>query len=110
MATLQPEKRFYRVQQMPMSQAAIDTGFGRDLFVALGEPTGERAWTLRLQVKPFMTWIWAGCVLMALGGFLALADRRYRLARASRAGVVASAIDSEPARSSPSALAQREQA
>jgi cytochrome c-type biogenesis protein CcmF len=104
--TLHPEKRLYRVQQMPMSQAAIDTGFGRDLFVAMGEPAGERAWTLRLQVKPLMTWIWAGCVLMAIGGFLAVADRRYRLARSASAVAVAS----ELARPATTVIARREQA
>jgi len=79
-ATLHPEKRIYRAQQMPLSQAAIDVGLTRDLFVALGEPARDAAWTMRLHVKPFMAWIWAGCLLMALGGLLALSDRRYRLA------------------------------
>ncbi len=80
-ATLHPEKRLYRAQDMPLSQAAIDVGFTRDLFVALGDPAGEQAWTMRIQVKPFMAWIWAGCLLMALGGLLAATDRRYRLGR-----------------------------
>jgi cytochrome c-type biogenesis protein CcmF len=81
-----PEKRRYRAQEMPLSQASIDTGLLRDLFVALGDPVDERTWTARIQVKPFMGWIWIGCVLMALGGLLALADRRYRAA--ARAGRV----------------------
>ncbi|WP_025135502.1 heme lyase CcmF/NrfE family subunit [Achromobacter sp. DH1f] len=76
--TLYPEKRLYTVQDMPLSQAAIDSGFTRDLFVALGEPAGGSAWTVRIQVKPFMAWIWAGCLLMALGGLLAAGDKRYR--------------------------------
>lgn len=76
--TLYPEKRHYTVQDMPLSQAAIDSGFSRDLFVALGEPAGDSAWTVRIQVKPFMAWIWSGCLLMALGGLLAAGDRRYR--------------------------------
>ena len=76
---LHPEKRVYRAQQMPLSQAAIDVGFTRDLFVALGEPAGDAAWTMRLHVKPFMAWIWAGCLLLAFGGLLAATDRRYRL-------------------------------
>ena len=84
-ATLHPEKRTYRAQQMPLTQAAIDVGATRDLFVALGEPAGNAAWTMRVQVKPYMAWIWAGCLLMALGGLLAATDRRYRLARAARA-------------------------
>ncbi|MEJ5988475.1 heme lyase CcmF/NrfE family subunit [Ramlibacter sp. PS3R-8] len=87
-ATLHPEKRVYRAQQMPLSQAAIDVGATRDLFVALGEPAGERAWTMRLHVKPFMAWIWAGCVLMVLGGLLAATDRRYRLQLATRSSEV----------------------
>jgi cytochrome c-type biogenesis protein CcmF len=80
--TLYPEKRLYTVQDMALSQADIDSGPTRDLFVALGEPVGEPggkvAWTVRIQVKPFMMWIWAGCVLMALGGLLAAGDKRYR--------------------------------
>ncbi|AMO25037.1 heme lyase CcmF/NrfE family subunit [Ramlibacter solisilvae] len=83
-AILHPEKRLYRRQQMPLSQAAIDMRPTRDLFVALGEDAGQGAWSMRIQVKPFMAWIWAGCLLMALGGVLAATDRRYRLGRADR--------------------------
>ena len=83
-ATLHPEKRIYRAQQMPLSQAAIDVGLTRDLFVALGDAAGDAAWTMRLHVKPFMAWIWAGCLLMAFGGLLAATDRRYRLGLARR--------------------------
>jgi len=79
--TLYPEKRLYTVQDMALSQADIDSGFTRDLFVALGDPVGDKAWTVRLQVKPFMTWIWTGCILMALGGLLAAGDKRYRRAQ-----------------------------
>lgn len=79
--TLYPEKRLYTVQDMALSQADIDSGFTRDLFVALGEPVGDTAWTVRIQVKPFMTWIWTGCLLMALGGLLAAGDKRYRRAQ-----------------------------
>ena len=79
-ATLSPEKRVYRVQRMPMTEAAIDAGISRDLFVALGEPRGEDgAWSVRLYVKPFIRWIWLGTIIMALGGLLAATDRRYRL-------------------------------
>ncbi len=78
--TLYPEKRHYTVQDMALSQADIDSGFTRDLFVALGEPVAGNAWTVRIQVKPFMTWIWTGCILMALGGLLAAGDGRYRRA------------------------------
>jgi cytochrome c-type biogenesis protein CcmF len=84
--TLYPEKRVYRAQQMPLTQAAIDVGLARDIFVALGEPAGDGGWTMRLHVKPFMAWIWAGCLLMALGGLLAASDRRYRLDVATRRG------------------------
>jgi len=92
--TLHPEKRRYRAQGTVLSQADIDVGFTRDLFVALGDAAGEGAWTMRIQVKPFMSWIWVGAALMALGGALAASDRRYRLARAPRedaAAVAASA-------------------
>jgi len=68
------------VQQTPMTEAAIDTGFTRDLYVALGEMIDERTWTLRIHHKPFVDWIWGGALCMALGGLLAVSDRRYRLA------------------------------
>ena len=77
-ATMRPEKRVYRVQQNPMTEAAINTGFTRDLYVSLGEPVGNTAWIVRVYYKPFVDWIWGGCVLMALGGLLAATDRRYR--------------------------------
>ena len=80
-ATMRPEKRIYRVQQNPMTEAAIDAGFTRDLYVSLGEPVGGNAWIVRVYFKPFVDWIWGGCVLMALGGLLAASDRRYRVAR-----------------------------
>ena len=80
-ATMYPEKRVYRVQRMPMTEAAINAGITRDLFIALGEPRGtDGAWSLRLYVKPFIRWIWLGTIIMALGGLLAASDRRYRLA------------------------------
>ena len=76
-----PEKRSYNVQNMPMTEAAIDTSPFRDLYVSLGEPAGSSgAWSVRVYYKPFVVWIWAGCAIMALGGLLALSDRRYRLA------------------------------
>ena len=79
--TLYPEKRFYQVQQMPMTEAAIDTGLTRDLYVSLGEPVDGGAWVVRIYHKPFVDWIWGGAFLMALGGILAISDKRYRLAR-----------------------------
>jgi len=76
---LQPEKRIYRVQQSPMTEAAIDAGFTRDLFIALGEPLGDNgAWAVRIYYKPFIRWIWLGAIIMALGGLFAASDRRYR--------------------------------
>ena len=82
-ALLRPQKRVYRVQRMPMTEAAIDAGLFRDLFVALGEPLGEEgAWSVRIYHKPFIRWIWMGPMLMALGGLLAASDRRYRRAKA----------------------------
>lgn len=73
-----PEKRVYRIQQNPMTEAAISPGVTRDLYVSLGEPVDGGAWVVRVYVKPFIDWIWGGCLLMALGGVLAVADRRYR--------------------------------
>ncbi|AKJ29245.1 heme lyase CcmF/NrfE family subunit [Caldimonas brevitalea] len=81
-ARLYPEKRVYRVQRNPITEVAIDRGITRDLYVSLGEPVeGGRAWIVRLYVKPFVNCIWAGCVLMALGGAVAVGDRRYRTQR-----------------------------
>ena len=77
-AQMWPEKRVYRVQGNPMTEAAIQTGLTRDLYVALGQPTEGQAWIVRIYYKPFVTWIWGGCLVMALGGLLAASDRRYR--------------------------------
>ena len=78
---LLPEKRVYHVRNMPMTEAGIDAGFTRDLYVSLGEPIGADAWSLRLYYKPFIRWIWLGAILMGLGGLLAITDKRYRLSR-----------------------------
>ncbi len=78
--TLYPEKRIYTVQNMPMTEAAIDPGFTRDLYVSLGDSVSATAWVVKVQHKPFIDWIWGGCLLMALGGALAASDRRYRVA------------------------------
>jgi cytochrome c-type biogenesis protein CcmF len=80
-AELRPEKRIYRVQRNPMTEAAIDSGLTRDLYVALGDEVDGGAWIVRVFYKPFVDWIWFGCVLMALGGALAASDRRYRAAK-----------------------------
>jgi cytochrome c-type biogenesis protein CcmF len=76
---LHPEKRNYASSTMPMTEAAIDAGFTRDVYVSLGEPLEGKAWAVRVYFKPFVDWIWGGCVLMALGGLFAMLDRRYRL-------------------------------
>lgn len=89
--TLYPEKRFYRVQQMPMTEAAIDTGLFRDLYASLGEPVDGGAWVVRIYHKPFVDWIWGGAFLMALGGLLAVSDKRYRLARRAEREIAAAA-------------------
>ncbi len=75
-----PEKRRYMVQSQTMTEAAIDSGLLRDLYVSLGEPLEAGAWSVRLYHKPFIDWIWGGCLIMAFGGVLAITDRRYRLA------------------------------
>ena len=81
--TLHPEKRIYNASRMAMTEASIDTGLTRDLYVSLGEPLEKGAWAVRVYYKPFVDWIWGGAVLMALGGLLAVSDRRYRLARSA---------------------------
>ena len=77
-AVLFAEKRFYTVSKMSMTEAAIDWGFTRDLYVALGERLEDGSWAIRLYYKPFIRWIWFGGLFMALGGILCLFDRRYR--------------------------------
>jgi cytochrome c-type biogenesis protein CcmF len=81
--TLRPEKRLYNAGGQAMTDAAIDKGFFGDRYVSLGEPVSDKgvegAWAVRLYIKPFVEWIWFGCFLMALGGFTAMTDRRYRL-------------------------------
>jgi cytochrome c-type biogenesis protein CcmF len=78
--TLKPQVRVYQVQQQPMTEAAIDSNVLRDVFVALGEPLGDNAWSVRLRVKPLIGLLWLGSGLMALGGLVAITDRRYRVA------------------------------
>jgi len=76
---LYPEKRLYTVQRSMMTEAGIDAGFTRDLYVALGEPLDNGAWAVRVHVKPFVRWIWFGGLITALGGLLAALDKRYRV-------------------------------
>lgn len=78
-AVMHPEKRFYFVQRNTMTEAAIDAGLFRDLYVAMGEPLDGGAWAVRLYHKPFVRWIWLGALFMAAGGIIAAMDRRYRL-------------------------------
>ncbi len=95
-ARLYPEKRTYLVQQNPMTEAGIDSGFLRDVYVSLGEQINSEAWGMRLYYKPFIQWIWIGAGLMALGGLLAALDRRYRL-KLKREKVVEKAVKSKEA-------------
>jgi cytochrome c-type biogenesis protein CcmF len=91
-ADLHPEKRTYLVQTMPMTEAGIDAGFVRDIYVSLGEGLGGGDWSLRLYYKPFVRWIWLGGIMIAIGGILAASDRRYRIAVAHRKAAQATAV------------------
>ncbi|MDC2964565.1 heme lyase CcmF/NrfE family subunit [Gammaproteobacteria bacterium] len=86
-AILRPEKRFYPVAQDVMTEAAMHVSPLRDLYVALGEPVGEKAWAVRVNVKPFVRWIWFGGLLIALGSFVTLFDRRYRAIKGKKTGL-----------------------
>ncbi len=77
---LHPEKRFYVSGGNPMTEAAIDAGLTRDLYVALGEELDDGRWALRIYDKAYVRWIWMSAIFMGLGGLLAATDRRYRLA------------------------------
>ncbi|SDH97906.1 heme lyase CcmF/NrfE family subunit [Lutimaribacter saemankumensis] len=83
-STLYPEKRFYPVAEMPTTEAAIDNGFLRDVYVVIGDPQDKGGWAVRTYYKPLANWIWGGSILMALGGFISLSDRRYRVAAGAR--------------------------
>jgi cytochrome c-type biogenesis protein CcmF len=97
-ASLSPEKRIYRVQTMPMTEAGIDAGLARDLFVALGEDLGNQTWSLRIQYKPMIRFIWFGCLVMAFGGLVSMTDKRYR--RASEVSATSAATADGYARQS----------
>jgi cytochrome c-type biogenesis protein CcmF len=88
-ATLTPEKRMYLAQGMPMTEASIDIGAFRDVYVSLGEQIEDGTWIVSLYYRPFISWIWLGCTLMGLGGVFAAADRRYRRLAARDATVAA---------------------
>jgi cytochrome c-type biogenesis protein CcmF len=85
-ADMNPQKRIYARQANPMTEAAIDPGFSRDLYISLGEQINENGgWAVRIYIKPFIRWMWAGGILMMLGGFWAATDRRYlRHAKAAK--------------------------
>ncbi|MDA9865376.1 heme lyase CcmF/NrfE family subunit [bacterium] len=83
-AALFPEKRVYPVAGMPTTEAAIDNGIFRDLYVVIGDEQGDGSWAVRTYVKPFANWIWAGAIIMSLGGLLSLTDRRFRVAAGAR--------------------------
>jgi cytochrome c-type biogenesis protein CcmF len=93
---LEPEKRFYTVQRMTMTEAGIHTTLTRDLFVALGEPLENGAWAVRLYYKPFVVWIWGGAFIMCIGGVFSISDKRYRIKKIAK---VKSAFSSSPAQS-----------
>jgi cytochrome c-type biogenesis protein CcmF len=82
--TLFPEKRVYPVQAMPTTEAAIYNGFLRDIYLVIGDEQDGGGWAVRTYIKPFASWIWFGCALMALGGIFSLTDRRYRIAAGAR--------------------------
>ena len=83
-ADLFPEKRIYPVAGMPTTEAAIDYGFLRDIYLVIGDPQENGGWAVRSYIEPFANWLWGGCILMALGGLLSLTDRRYRVAAGAR--------------------------
>lgn len=83
-AQLTPEKRFYQIAGMPTTEAAIANGVFRDLYVVIGDPQQGGGYALRSHIKPFANWIWAGAIIMALGGCLSLSDRRHRIAAGAR--------------------------
>ncbi len=83
-AQLAPEKRFYPVQSMPTTEAAIDTSLTRDLYVVLGDRQEDGSWAMRTYIKPFTVWMWIGVLVMSIGGVLSMSDRRYRVASTAR--------------------------
>lgn len=86
LAVMHPEKRNYPVAKMPTTEAAIDYRLLRDLYVVIGDQQAGGGWTVRTYIKPLANWIWGGCLLMALGGFLSLSDRRFRVAAGAAKG------------------------
>jgi cytochrome c-type biogenesis protein CcmF len=93
---LRPQKRHFWVQQTDNSQAAISVNWARDLFVAMGNPLGENAWSMRIQYKPLVRYIWLGALVMALGGLIAATDRRYRVKVPAAAAAAPAGPQPEP--------------
>ena len=89
---LSPQQRIYRVQQSPMTEAAIDAALHRDVFVALGQSLGDGAWSVRVRIKPLISFLWIGAIVMAFGGLLGVTDRRYRMEPARRVEQAESAL------------------
>ncbi len=87
--TLHPEKRFYQAARNVMTEADMDAGLFRDLYVALGEPVDNTAWAVRVQYKPFVRWVWFGGLFIAIGGFLTILDKRYRRRQKAKQAVTA---------------------
>ncbi|WP_430463010.1 heme lyase CcmF/NrfE family subunit [Thalassolituus sp. LLYu03] len=88
-ALLTPEKRRYNASGQVMTEAAIDVSLFRDVYVSMGEPLNDGAWGMRLQVKPYMRWVWLGAIFMAIGGLLAMLDKRYRARKTAQQEVAA---------------------
>ncbi|MDP4031513.1 MAG: heme lyase CcmF/NrfE family subunit [Pseudorhodobacter sp.] len=94
-ATVYPEKRVYAVQGMPTTEAGIDYGLLRDIYLVIGDPQDDGGWAVRSYVKPFANWLWGGALIMALGGLLSLSDRRYRVAAAASKRPAPNAVAAE---------------
>jgi cytochrome c-type biogenesis protein CcmF len=82
--TLYPEKRVYPVAAMPTTEAAIDYGLFRDLYLVIGDPQDGGGYAVRSYIKPFANWLWGGALIMAIGGLLSLSDRRFRVAAGAK--------------------------
>ena len=94
-SVLNPEKRVYPVAAMPTTEAAIDYGFWRDVYLVIGDRQENGGWAVRSYIEPFANWLWAGCLLMAFGGMLSLSDRRYRVAAGAGRRAVPAAVAAE---------------
>jgi len=91
---LKPERRTYRVQTMGMTEAGIDPGLFRDVYVALGDPLPGGAWQIRVHYKPFIRWIWLGAIFMSIGGILSMLDKRYRVKK--KAALASKSVAADP--------------